>query len=158
MRPFCARARWTEAEAQATTPAGVYARDLLVRSSLTGASTLAQSLADNLIACEACVRPSPGRVCRPDGDIITFLIRSFMVEAALRKLGLAIAERDAGPGQVIGGKSQPDGRNVHEMLLMKIKAPSASKEPFDLATIESVVPAERAFRPMADGKCPMVGG
>ena len=51
-----------------------------------------------------------------------------------------------------------DGRNVHEMLLMKIKTPSASKEAFDLATIASVVPGDKAFRPMADGKCPLIGG
>jgi hypothetical protein len=37
---------------RATTPAGVYAKALLVRSSLTGASTLARSLADDLIACD----------------------------------------------------------------------------------------------------------
>jgi branched-chain amino acid transport system substrate-binding protein len=51
-----------------------------------------------------------------------------------------------------------DGRNVHEMLLMKIKPPNASKEAFDLATIASVIPGEQAFRPIADGKCPMIGG
>jgi branched-chain amino acid transport system substrate-binding protein len=44
------------------------------------------------------------------------------------------------------------------MLLMKIKAPSASKEPFDLAAIESVIPGDQAFRPLAEGKCPMVAG
>jgi len=53
---------------------------------------------------------------------------------------------------------RPDGRNVHEMLLMKIKAPAASKQPFDLADIVSVVPGDQAFRPIADGKCPMIGG
>ena len=51
-----------------------------------------------------------------------------------------------------------DGRNVHEMLLMKIKTPSASKEAFDLAAIASVVQGDQAFRPMADGKCPMIDG
>ena len=51
-----------------------------------------------------------------------------------------------------------DGRNTHEMLLMKIKAPGASKQPFDLAEIASVVPGDQAFRSMADGNCPMVAG
>ena len=51
-----------------------------------------------------------------------------------------------------------DGRCVHEMLLMKIKKPAESKGPFDLATIEAVVPADRAFRPMAGGGCAMVQG
>jgi branched-chain amino acid transport system substrate-binding protein len=53
---------------------------------------------------------------------------------------------------------RPDGRNVHDMLLMKIKTPNASKEPFDVAEISSVVPGDKAFRPMADGGCPMVSG
>jgi len=53
---------------------------------------------------------------------------------------------------------RPDGRCVHEMLLMKMKQPPESKGPLDLASIVSVVPAERAFRPMQGGGCPMVGG
>jgi branched-chain amino acid transport system substrate-binding protein len=53
---------------------------------------------------------------------------------------------------------RPDGRNVHEMLLMKIKTPAESKGPFDLASIVSVVPGDQAFRPMAGGGCVMVGG
>ncbi len=51
-----------------------------------------------------------------------------------------------------------DGRNVHNMLLMQIKTPGASKGKFDLATIADIVPGDQAFRPMADGKCPMVDG
>ena len=51
-----------------------------------------------------------------------------------------------------------DGRNIHEMLLMKVKKPSESKGPFDLATIVSVVPADKAFRPIAGGGCAMVSG
>src|SRR3954452_12256534 len=53
---------------------------------------------------------------------------------------------------------RPDGRNMHDMLLMKIKTPSESKSMFDLATIQSVVPGDQAFRPMAGGGCSMVGG
>jgi hypothetical protein len=37
---------------RATTPAGVYAKALIVRSSRTGAAILAMSLAEDLIACE----------------------------------------------------------------------------------------------------------
>ena len=51
-----------------------------------------------------------------------------------------------------------DGRCVHEMLLMKIKKPTESKSPFDLASIVSVVPADQAFRPMKGAGCAMVGG
>jgi branched-chain amino acid transport system substrate-binding protein len=53
---------------------------------------------------------------------------------------------------------RPDGRNIHEMLLMTVKKPSESKGPFDLASITSVVPGDKAFRPMASGGCAMVSG
>lgn len=53
---------------------------------------------------------------------------------------------------------RPDGRNIHEMLLMKVKKPSESKGPFDLASIVSVVPGDKAFRPMAGAGCAMVSG
>lgn len=49
-----------------------------------------------------------------------------------------------------------DGRMVHDMLLMQIKAPGESKGGFDLASVAAVVPGEQAFRPMADGKCQLV--
>lgn len=51
-----------------------------------------------------------------------------------------------------------DGRNIHEMLLVKVKKPSESKGPFDLVHVQSVVPADKAFRPIAGGGCPMVAG
>ncbi len=53
---------------------------------------------------------------------------------------------------------RPDGRNPHEMLLMKIKRPSEAREPFDVAEIASVVPGDKAFGPMTDGGCPMASG
>jgi branched-chain amino acid transport system substrate-binding protein len=53
---------------------------------------------------------------------------------------------------------RPDGRNVHDMLLMRIKSPNQSRSPFDLATIQSVVPGDQAFRPMNGGGCSIVGG
>lgn len=37
---------------KAKTPAGVYAKALLVRGSITGAALLSQTLADDLIACD----------------------------------------------------------------------------------------------------------
>jgi hypothetical protein len=38
---------------KATTPAGIYAKALLVRSSRTGATELAMSLAEDMIECKA---------------------------------------------------------------------------------------------------------
>ncbi len=51
---------------------------------------------------------------------------------------------------------RPDGRMVHDMLLMEIKKPSESKSDLDLARIVLVVPGDQAFRPIADGNCPML--
>ncbi|WP_127090522.1 ABC transporter substrate-binding protein [Aquabacter cavernae] len=49
-----------------------------------------------------------------------------------------------------------DGRAVHDMLLVEVKKPEDSKKPYDYYKIVSVIPAEQAFRPLADGNCPLV--
>ncbi len=58
-----------------------------------------------------------------------------------------------GPGQV-----RQDGRKVHPMYLFKVKSPAESKGPWDYYKQIDVVPAEQAFRPMAEGSCPLVTG
>jgi len=54
------------------------------------------------------------------------------------------------------GKLRPDGRMVHDVYLVKIKKPSESKGPHDLATLVSTIPGDKAFRPLEDGGCPAV--
>ena len=49
-----------------------------------------------------------------------------------------------------------DGRAVHAMYLFRVKTPAASKGPFDLYDLVETIPAEQAFRPMAEGGCPLV--
>lgn len=51
---------------------------------------------------------------------------------------------------------RPDGRNMHDMYLFEVKAPSESKGPWDYYKLISRIPAEEAFRPMDQGACPMV--
>ncbi len=51
---------------------------------------------------------------------------------------------------------RPDGRAVHAMYLFRVKTPAESKGPYDLYQVISTIPAAEAFRPMADGKCPIV--
>ena len=53
---------------------------------------------------------------------------------------------------------RPDGRAVHDMFLFRVKAPAASKGPYDLYDTVATIPAAEAFRPMADGGCPLVAG
>jgi branched-chain amino acid transport system substrate-binding protein len=49
-----------------------------------------------------------------------------------------------------------DGRVTHPIYLFEIKKPEESKYPYDYYRLISTVPADKAFRPMADGGCPMV--
>ena len=51
---------------------------------------------------------------------------------------------------------RPDGRAVHAMYLFRVKAPAASKGPYDLYDVVATIPPAEAFRPIADGKCPLV--
>jgi branched-chain amino acid transport system substrate-binding protein len=55
-----------------------------------------------------------------------------------------------------GGRVREDGRMVHDYYLFQVKSPEESKGPYDLYKLLATVPADAAFRPMADGGCPMV--
>lgn len=54
------------------------------------------------------------------------------------------------------GTIRADGRKVHPAYLFEAKKPSESKGPYDYYKLISTIPAEQAFRPMADGDCPLV--
>ncbi|HYZ64645.1 MAG TPA: ABC transporter substrate-binding protein [Acetobacteraceae bacterium] len=49
-----------------------------------------------------------------------------------------------------------DGRAIHPMYLFRVKAPSASKGPYDYYELVQTVPADKAFRPLNEGGCPLV--
>ena len=49
-----------------------------------------------------------------------------------------------------------DGRVVHPMYLFEVKKPDESKYPYDYYKLVSTIPADRAFRPVAEGGCPLV--
>jgi branched-chain amino acid transport system substrate-binding protein len=51
------------------------------------------------------------------------------------------------------GRVRVDGRKIHEMHLFQVKSPSESMQPWDYYKLVSSVPAEEAFRPLADGRC-----
>jgi branched-chain amino acid transport system substrate-binding protein len=54
------------------------------------------------------------------------------------------------------GAIRADGRKVHPMYLFEVKKPSESKGPWDLYKVRATIPADEAFRPMAEGGCPLV--
>ncbi len=48
-----------------------------------------------------------------------------------------------------------DGRAVHAMYLFRVKKPADSNGPYDLYDVAATIPAAEAFRPLADGGCPL---
>jgi branched-chain amino acid transport system substrate-binding protein len=45
---------------------------------------------------------------------------------------------------------------IRDMYLMQAKAPEESKGEWDLAKIVATIPGDQAFRPLAEGGCPLV--
>jgi branched-chain amino acid transport system substrate-binding protein len=56
------------------------------------------------------------------------------------------------------GEIRKDGRKIHDMYLFEVKKPSESKGAWDYYKTRATIPAAQAFRPLAEGKCPLVGG
>jgi len=54
------------------------------------------------------------------------------------------------------GTIRVDGRKVHPAYLVEVKKPAESKGPYDYYKILATIPAEQAFRPLADGGCELV--
>ena len=54
------------------------------------------------------------------------------------------------------GQVRQDGRHVHDMYLFQVKKPDESKANWDYYKVLATIPAERAFRPLAEGGCPLV--
>ena len=54
------------------------------------------------------------------------------------------------------GRIREDGRVIRDMYLMQVKTPEESKGEWDLARIVSTIPGDQAFRPLAEGGCPLV--
>jgi branched-chain amino acid transport system substrate-binding protein len=54
------------------------------------------------------------------------------------------------------GSIRADGRKIHPVYLFEVKKPSESKGPWDYYKVRATTPADQAFRPMADGGCPLV--
>ena len=72
--------------------------------------------------------------------------------AVVARMGAAPIE-DALFGRTV---VRPDGRAVHAMHLFRVKAPAASHGPDDLYERIATIGAAEAFRPLAEGGCPLV--
>ena len=54
------------------------------------------------------------------------------------------------------GTIRADGRKIHDVYLFEVKKPEESKYPWDYYKKLATIPAEKAFRPLADGGCSLV--
>ncbi|UZE51056.1 ABC transporter substrate-binding protein [Rhodopseudomonas sp. P2A-2r] len=56
-----------------------------------------------------------------------------------------------GPGSI-----RDDGRKIHPAYLFEVKKPEESKAPGDVYKLISTLPSDEAFRPLAEGGCPLI--
>ena len=54
------------------------------------------------------------------------------------------------------GYVREDGRKIHPVYLFEVKKPAESKYPWDYYKLIATIPAEEAFRPLAQSECPLV--
>jgi len=54
------------------------------------------------------------------------------------------------------GTVRPDGRKIHPAYLFEVKKPGESKGPYDYYKLVATIPANEAFRPLAESECPLV--
>ncbi len=54
------------------------------------------------------------------------------------------------------GTIREDGMALHDMLLLQVKAPSQSRNPWDMCNIVATLPAAQAARPINEGGCKLV--
>src|SRR5512134_3089708 len=54
------------------------------------------------------------------------------------------------------GTVRQDGRKIHPVYLFEVKKPAESKRPYDYYKVRATIPADQAFRPVAEGGCSIV--
>jgi branched-chain amino acid transport system substrate-binding protein len=54
------------------------------------------------------------------------------------------------------GVIRADGRKIHPVYLFEVKKPSESKGAWDYYKLRATVPAQEAFRPLAESECPVI--
>jgi len=54
------------------------------------------------------------------------------------------------------GEIRADGRLIHDLYLMRVKAPEQSKSAWDIWEQVEVIPAATAYPPLSSSRCPLV--
>jgi branched-chain amino acid transport system substrate-binding protein len=70
-----------------------------------------------------------------------------------KKVIAKMREMPINDGFAKGGKLREDGRMVHDMYLLQVKAPNESKGAWDYLKLVKVIPGNAAFRPMNPEEC-----
>ena len=101
------------------------------------------------------------------------MVQAGVYSSVLHYLKAVQAEGGAKDGLKIAGKMKgmpaedplfgrsdvrADGRVIHDSYLFEVKTPAESKGPWDYYKLISTTPADKAFRPMSEGGCPLVAG
>jgi branched-chain amino acid transport system substrate-binding protein len=107
------------------------------------------------------------------GDKFPTMIHAGVYSSALHYLKAVEALASDGDGRAVvakmkemptddplfgGGTVRADGRKMHDAYLFEVKRPSETKYAGDFYKTRATIPAAEAFRPLKDGKCPLVGG
>jgi branched-chain amino acid transport system substrate-binding protein len=72
------------------------------------------------------------------------------VDAMARMKAMPTDDDAFGPGRI-----RTDGRKIHPVHLLQVKTPAESRGPWDYYKLLQTTPAEQAFRPEAEGGCPL---
>jgi len=56
----------------------------------------------------------------------------------------------------VNGHLREDGQMVHDLYLVRVKAPSESKEKGDYVSIVQELPGDAVFQSLAESTCPLV--
>jgi branched-chain amino acid transport system substrate-binding protein len=54
------------------------------------------------------------------------------------------------------GTIREDGRKLHDSYLFRVKSPDQSEGEWDLYEVVATIPADKGFRPLEEGGCPLV--
>jgi branched-chain amino acid transport system substrate-binding protein len=73
------------------------------------------------------------------------------LEVAQRMKAMPCDDDAFGPGRI-----REDGRKLHPAYLFEVKSREESSGPWDYYKLAATTPGEEAFRPPAEGGCPLV--
>ena len=79
--------------------------------------------------------------------------------AGTKETGTVIAEMRKTPvndPMTVNAVLRPDGRLMRDIYLVEVKTPAESTGPWDYEKLVGVIPAEKAFRPLAESECPLL--